>query len=166
MIPAGSFPLEDWDLKVRTTIFVNPDSFDENIFRFQLSPSKHRLISDEGTLNDLPYESNIHRSRKVKEDSENCDIHNLADFWMCWTFRGLDNPPRKIRFNMISGLGLRSIPVSVFHIVVWSYLEAISRFLSFQRISRTEVMFPGFDRGYIPRLCIACSFVSRWTTNA
>lgn len=34
--------------------------------------SKYRLITDEGTINDLPYKSSIRRSRKVNEDPENC----------------------------------------------------------------------------------------------
>lgn len=39
---------------------------------------KQHLTADEGTVNDLAYESNIHRSRKVKEDPENCDMHDLV----------------------------------------------------------------------------------------
>lgn len=50
------------------------------VFSYQLSVSKHRLIADEGTLNDIAYESNMHRSRKVKQHSENRDIHHLVDF--------------------------------------------------------------------------------------
>ncbi|KAJ5416736.1 uncharacterized protein N7487_000286 [Penicillium crustosum] len=58
-------------LKSRPSSSQISDSFLDDMCRFQLSMGKQHLTADEGTVNDLA-------SRKVKEDPENCDMHDLV----------------------------------------------------------------------------------------